>query len=401
MVQQQTTGRYSLLSNLWEQISISERVIDSEELVGLVKSRVLFNLEVMKLWRESEYPPLDTWRSRKDQRLVPLWTMRQYHSFQLYKLCIDNRAILGDDVFKTYYSSVEMWKTFGNSPIVDYLVWTEKHVFMHCHDTMLCALPVHEYRTASAELDHLTQQWFDEVDALCNRDSDTESLSTYSELITRFEHEATITPAHERRREEFWDCKIEGEQTTQPPSSTSTARPRSHCTIQYSEGSRSVETSRIIDMNKKGLFPPCVSDIINKKEKGKVLKPEERHQLGTFLLSVKLSFETVLAYLLSGRQNEAPQIIMNHVNGFRETQCSGCDELCTERRTGALLVGCPFTCQGGNQEVHERILCQFQLVKVHGKDKIVRIHGKDKDKIIKYVQPLDGHLPTEWTLNLI
>lgn len=252
--------------------------------------------------------------------------------------------------------------------------------------------------------------------------SDGQEWQLYSDVISRFEEEVHITPARVRKQK-YWDDWVRGvllnrrihrtELVRAPPSTTvpsqrpnrmnqrtevvlappsTTAPSRKHPSIiRYSDG------GRIDDGNEKGLFPPCVSLIIDKKKKGKILHSQEELQIGTFLLSANQSFDTVLKYLLSGPQNESPEAITNRVNRYKDQQCKGCDTLFKEavkKKQQTLVVGCPMTVEANKASgirIHERILCQARFVDIHGKGK--RIPG--------YINPQDGRSPTDWTLNLI
>eukprot|EP00956_Cyclotella_meneghiniana_P011787 scaffold16561_cov117-Cyclotella_meneghiniana.AAC.3 len=401
-----TTEGYSYI--LLSDIEQDQPSISKQELRTLVARRISFNLEVLKLWRESEFPPFDTWRSNKDDRRAPNWSMIQHHRFNMNKLCCEYSDILSirGCIVNTYHSCVAMWQIFGKSPIIDYLVWTEKHVFMHSYQKVhVDDIETHEaYKSGEVKMDRLVKKWSEEVDVLCRSArpsaSAGEEWQLYSGAISSFQNEVHVTPARIRRKK-YWDDwlrrvllnQIHGSDLVQAPPST-TAPSRKHPSIiQYSDG------GRIDDGNEKGLFPPCMSRIIDKKKRGNILHLSEERQLGTFLLSAKQSYDTVLKYLLSGRQNVSSQAITDRVKSYTNQPCKGCDTLFKDavkkkkQNRHTLLVGCPMTDEANKASglrFHERILCEARFIEIHGKQK--RIQG--------YTLPQDGRLPTDWSLNL-
>ena len=117
--------------------------------------------------------------------------MIQHHRFNLNKLCCEYSEILGGCIVNTYHSSVAMWEIFGKSPIIDYLVWIEKHVFMHSYQQVnVCDVQSHEaYKSSEVKMDRLVKKWSEDVDARCGTASDGQEWQLYSDVISRFEEE--------------------------------------------------------------------------------------------------------------------------------------------------------------------------------------------------------------------
>eukprot|EP00956_Cyclotella_meneghiniana_P011146 scaffold15612_cov57-Cyclotella_meneghiniana.AAC.2 len=239
-------------------------------------------------------------------------------------------------------------------------------------------------------MDRLVKKWSEDVDARCGTASDGQEWQLYSDVISRFEEEVHITPACVRKQK-YWDDWVRGVLLNRRIHRTELVRAPPSTTVPSRRPNRMNQRTEV------GLFPPCVSLIIDKKKKGKILHLQEKLQTGTFLLSANQSFDTVLKYLLSGPQNESPEAITNRVNRYKDQQCKGCDTLFKEavqKKQQTLVVDCPMTVEANKASgirIHERILCQARFVAIHGKGK--RIPG--------YINPQDGRSPTDWTLNLL